>query len=141
MREISCILGVISQPGARHTMWHLFSVNVLIIVLDVGLLITEYLGLRIFEQTFKCVVYSIKLKLEFAILGKLVSMVRREDRVYIDQSGQGRQSDRPVEHAVSESCTKLANGNITPVPSGLKCEDPFALHIELDSCTVSGKTI
>ena len=42
-------------------MRHLFGINLLIVALDVGLLIPEYLGMRIFEQTFKGVVYSIKL--------------------------------------------------------------------------------
>ncbi len=71
------LLKVVSGGNTRRTMWQLFIINVIIIFLDIGLLVVEYRNLRTYEQAFKGVVYSIKLKLEFAILGKLVQLVRR----------------------------------------------------------------
>jgi hypothetical protein len=50
----------------------LVSINVIIIVLDIALLSCEFANLYIIETTFKGVVYSIKLKLEFVVLGQLV---------------------------------------------------------------------
>jgi hypothetical protein len=77
MREVLRFLKLgITQEGARRTMWELLTINLIIIILDIGLLVTEYLNLSIFEQTFKGVTYSVKLKMELAILGKLVSMAQ-----------------------------------------------------------------
>ena len=61
--------------------WQLLAINVVILALDVGLLVVEYLGLTDYEQSFKGIVYSVNLKMEFAILGKLKKVVRRGDRV------------------------------------------------------------
>lgn len=123
MREIWRILKIISQPRTRQTMWHLFNINLLIVTLDIGLLITEYLGLRIFEQTFKGVVYSIKLKLEFAVLSKLVSIVCQHDRIYIVENGNGPHPN--------DSCSQQINMNLTPVSSVPGVEILFAEHIEM----------
>ena len=78
--ETAKVLKIVSGGHTRRTMWELFIINVLIIMLDIALLVVEYLNQRVYEQTFKGVVYSIKLKLEFAILGKLVHAVRSGDR-------------------------------------------------------------
>jgi hypothetical protein len=68
-----------------RTVGELFSINVFIIALDIGLLVVEYMDLSVYEQSFKAVIYSIKLKLEFAILGKLDAsprqLVRRQARI------------------------------------------------------------
>lgn len=69
------ILRLSLHDGARRTMFQLLALNVIIFVMDVGLLSCEYANLYIIETTLKGAVYSIKLKLEFAVLGKLVSFV------------------------------------------------------------------
>ena len=85
--ETAKVLKIVSGGHTRRTMWELFIINVLIIVLDIALLVVEYLNLRVYEQSFKGVVYSIKLKLEFAILGKLVDIVRHGDRALSNAIG------------------------------------------------------
>ncbi|KAF2807374.1 uncharacterized protein BDZ99DRAFT_392792 [Mytilinidion resinicola] len=65
-----------SSGSTRRIMYQLFSINVIIIALDIGLLVVEYMNLHVMEQTFKGVTYSVKLKLEFAILSKLVELTR-----------------------------------------------------------------
>ncbi|OJJ50722.1 hypothetical protein ASPZODRAFT_55876 [Penicilliopsis zonata CBS 506.65] len=59
----------------RKIMYELLAINVVIILMDISLLVIEYLGLYVIQVTLKSAVYSIKLKLEFAVLGKLVSLV------------------------------------------------------------------
>jgi hypothetical protein len=81
------VLKIVSGGHTRRTMLELFIINVIIISLDIALLVVEYLNLRVYEQAFKGVVYSIKLKLEFAILGKLVNIVRNGDRVLSNAIG------------------------------------------------------
>ena len=61
-------------------MYELFTINVIIILLDIALLALEYRGLRTLERAFKSFIYSVKLKLEFAVLGKLVNLVQSSTR-------------------------------------------------------------
>ena len=65
------------QQNTRRLMWQLLSINVLIIAMDLGLLGLEAASLYILETIVKGFLYSVKLKLEFAILSKLVKFVGR----------------------------------------------------------------
>ncbi|KAK5114049.1 hypothetical protein LTR85_010355 [Meristemomyces frigidus] len=69
------ILQTSLQPHTRKTMKQLVTINAVIIGMDLGLLGLECASLYILETLLKGVIYSIKLKLEFAILGKLVKFV------------------------------------------------------------------
>lgn len=69
------ILRTSLQPDTRTTMRQLLAINAVIIAMDLGLLGLEAASYYILETMLKGVVYSIKLKLEFAILGKLVHFV------------------------------------------------------------------
>ena len=73
--ETARILKSSLQPNTRKTMQQLVVINIIIILLDLVLLSLEAASLYILETLFKGVLYSIKLKLEFAILGKLVNFV------------------------------------------------------------------
>ncbi len=73
--ETARILKSSLQPNTRKTMQQLIVINAIIIVMDLLLLSLEAASLYILETLFKGVLYSIKLKLEFAILGKLVNFV------------------------------------------------------------------
>lgn len=66
--------GMHETRRTHRIMWQLFSINVLIIVMDIGLLVFEYKDDHVLEQTLKGVIYSVKLKLEFAILSKLITL-------------------------------------------------------------------
>lgn len=73
----------ILQPSAsfqkkrtRQVMLHLIYVNVLIILMDITLLCMEYANLYEIQITFKGTLYSIKLRLEFAVLNSLMSLTR-----------------------------------------------------------------
>jgi hypothetical protein len=59
-------------------MWQLFSINVFIVFMDVAVLVIEYQDRHVFQQALKEVVYSIKLKMEFAILSKLVALTAKD---------------------------------------------------------------
>ncbi|ORY12103.1 hypothetical protein BCR34DRAFT_663998 [Clohesyomyces aquaticus] len=62
----------------RKTMYQLLAINAIIIVMDCALLAVEFANLYIIETTLKGVVYSVKLKLEFAVLGRLVHFVHAQ---------------------------------------------------------------
>ncbi|KAL1961285.1 hypothetical protein VTO42DRAFT_13 [Malbranchea cinnamomea] len=59
----------------RKIMYQLISINVIFILMDLGLLACAYADLYVVETTLKATIYSVKLKLEFAVLGKLVHLV------------------------------------------------------------------
>ena len=57
-------------------MRHLILTNILIIVLEIPLLTIQYLGMFYLGGSFKPLVYGVKLRIEFSILNRLVSMTR-----------------------------------------------------------------
>lgn len=71
------LIGLIpSEDKRRHKiLYELLGVNVIAIILDLTLVILQYLDYYFSQVVFKATVYSVKLKLEFAVLGLLVSIV------------------------------------------------------------------
>jgi hypothetical protein len=59
-----------------NIMYQLLVINFVIILMDVSLLVLEYLGLFITQTVLKCFFYTVKLKLEIAVLSRLSSFVR-----------------------------------------------------------------
>ncbi|KIW72160.1 hypothetical protein PV04_00379 [Phialophora macrospora] len=55
-------------------MGQLFVINIVIVAMDIALLVVEYKDLHIPEVAFKGLCYSVKLKLEFAVLSRLVEV-------------------------------------------------------------------
>jgi hypothetical protein len=80
-----------SHPD-RKIMHQLLAINFLIIMLDIILLTLEYLNYFVIQTTLKPLVYSIKLKLEFGVLNRLVSLV---------QSHRYRPSESEQRHATA----------------------------------------
>lgn len=70
------LLRLSPHGGNRKLMLQLLSINLIFIIMDMGLLGAAYASLYAIETTLKATIYSIKLKLEFAVLGKLVRLVR-----------------------------------------------------------------
>ncbi|TQN65277.1 hypothetical protein CSHISOI_10179 [Colletotrichum shisoi] len=61
---------------ARVLLSYLVSMFVLVFVLDAALVVLEYMELFVFQTTSKPIVYSIKLKVEFAVLQKLLAFTK-----------------------------------------------------------------
>jgi hypothetical protein len=72
--EIRKVLKVIFKGQTRKIMWQLVAMNVLIVCLDVSMLIVIGFGYYMLETTMKAMIYSVKLKVEFAVLTKMVSV-------------------------------------------------------------------
>ncbi|KGO76133.1 hypothetical protein PITC_006790 [Penicillium italicum] len=65
------------REGRPHGILNqLLVINILILLLDISVVVIEFVGYYAVQVLFKPVAYSIKLKLEFAILGKLVAVAR-----------------------------------------------------------------
>ncbi|KAF2741221.1 hypothetical protein EJ04DRAFT_557957 [Polyplosphaeria fusca] len=74
------IIRASEHKRSNHLMWQLFSINIIIIVLDIGLLAIEFLGYHVLQQTIKGFIYSVKLKLEISVLNKLVELSQSNTR-------------------------------------------------------------
>jgi hypothetical protein len=96
--------GHVRNSHVRKTMNQLLAINVIIIVMDLALLGVEFANLYLIETTLKGVVYSIKLKLEFAVLGKLVQFVRNR-AASSNSSDPRRASHMPDRRATSSGAT------------------------------------
>lgn len=96
----------LKSVSMRTTMYQLLAINVLIILLDLGLLGIELANLYLLQTTLKGAVYSIKLKLEFAVLGKMVQIVRTRN----DSSSSGKTGPTISQF---ERRTNIAAGRLT----------------------------
>jgi hypothetical protein len=70
------IIDTTERQRSVKTVRQLFSINVIIIALDITLLTLEFMKFHVLQQTVKPLIYSIKLKLEFAVLSKLIELSR-----------------------------------------------------------------
>lgn len=68
-----------SRNPLRKLLPHLILVNALVLILDATLLGTEYSGNWEIQTTYKPAIYSIKLKIEFSVLNRLVSIVKNKE--------------------------------------------------------------
>ena len=89
IKETIRILRTSLKANARKFMYQLFAVNIIIIAMDIALLGVEFANLYIIETFLKGVIYSIKLKLEFVVLGKLVQFVTRNPTSIDDDQPSG----------------------------------------------------
>lgn len=66
------------RPQGRPSgiLHQLLTINIIILLLDIAVVVIEYVGYFAVQGMFKPVAYSIKLKLEYAILGKLVAIAQ-----------------------------------------------------------------
>ncbi|KAK2850569.1 hypothetical protein FQN49_005537 [Arthroderma sp. PD_2] len=68
------LLNFVSAKARRKELYRLIAMNVAIIIMDMTLVTFVYLDWWVAHESLKPFVYSIKLKLEFAVLRTLVSM-------------------------------------------------------------------
>jgi hypothetical protein len=115
--------GNIRGRNSRTVMRHLVWVNLMIIALDVTLLAIEYAGYYDVQTTYKAAVYSVKLKMEFSILNKLLDLF--QGRIH-DSSDDPRSHSNPTatfgnskKHSTfhKSGSNPTANGTITGATS------------------------
>ncbi|CEN61202.1 hypothetical protein ASPCAL07865 [Aspergillus calidoustus] len=78
--ETTKMLQLGSSRENRRIMHQLVGINVMIVIMDLVLLGLEYASYYAVQICLKGVIYSVKLKLEFAVLGKLVDVVHGNKR-------------------------------------------------------------
>lgn len=117
-------------------MRELLSINVFIIIMDIALLVVEYQDRHVIEQAIKGVIYSVKLKLEFAILSKLVGITQNFDEEFSGVLGD----HGPVTYENARNGSLL----LAPFQSAAQAEkaklDEDPMHIERASSWRSGSS-
>lgn len=106
----------------RRFMWQLFAINVLIVIMNVGVLAVEYKSYFVWEQGLKVVIYSIKLKLEFAILSQLVRFAQRHGDAN-SGSASHVHITRSAEPPGTPPHTKDGKGGRPSVPEAIHLEE------------------
>ena len=105
----------------RKVMYQLIFVNTFIIVIDLALLGVEYASLYTLETTLKGIVYSIKLRLEFAVLNQLVAFTRAPRSNSVD--GTTTTADKPD---FDVGLFKLASNTSVQPREKLRDASPFS---------------
>jgi hypothetical protein len=93
----------------RRVWKHLIYVNILVILMDFTLLGIEFGGQYKIETTYKSALYSVKLKLEFAVLNQLRALVQKEKA----ESSCGYGSETAVRFTTSNMLTLQQNSEST----------------------------
>ncbi|KAL4884460.1 hypothetical protein BJY04DRAFT_182561 [Aspergillus karnatakaensis] len=67
------------RPEHQHNriLAQLLAINIIVLFIDFTVVVIEYVGFYAVQVMFKPVAYSIKLKLEYAVLGRLVQIAQR----------------------------------------------------------------
>lgn len=140
--ETRKLMRVIFDGKARKWMWQLVAMNVLLLVLDITLLTMEFLNLYMIQTTFKSLLYSFKLKIEFGVLSQIVRLIQSRSQscatpelvlpthVKVEKAGKGGTSSKvsevevmqhnvPPEWRLSKEATSLVSPVALNAPS--KC--------------------
>ncbi|KAL5334169.1 hypothetical protein BJX70DRAFT_379007 [Aspergillus crustosus] len=65
------------KDRAKRILYELLAISFVVIGLDIAIIVIQYLNFYYLQVCFKVLVYSIKLKLELAVLGRLVKIMKR----------------------------------------------------------------
>ncbi|OOF98984.1 hypothetical protein ASPCADRAFT_41855 [Aspergillus carbonarius ITEM 5010] len=75
LRSEALVMEDTHRDAARRLMLHLICMNVIVLVLDVAIVVLQFVGRYALQTAAKGFIYSVKLKLEFSILNQLVAFV------------------------------------------------------------------
>ncbi|MCJ1278407.1 hypothetical protein MMC21_006223 [Puttea exsequens] len=93
------LLKPVYHGRTRKVMTQLIWINLIIIAMDVVLLAMEYSNIYEIEATLKAMIYSIKLKLEFAVLNQLMTLanssVNNHQQLHIEDDEKGPTKPAP----------------------------------------------
>lgn len=74
------LTAITGRVANRNMLKHLIAVSIVIALLDMPILVLEYAGFYDYQTAYKVAAYSTKLKLEFSILNRLVTLMQDRKR-------------------------------------------------------------
>lgn len=117
--EVRKVMGGIRDKRSRGMVKQLVLMNVLIIALDIVTLSIEFCEWFMIQVTLKGLVYSVKLKVEFAVLSKIISLVR----------DKRTESERARAYAAAAATAALAAKEQVPGSPTTLLGDPEKNHV------------
>ncbi|KAK4223421.1 hypothetical protein QBC38DRAFT_517059 [Podospora fimiseda] len=117
-----------ASPETKQVLNHLVMSNILVIALDIALLGVQYADLFYLQGAFKPCVYGVKLKVEFAILNRLLDMVKRRGQGGGGGSSYSNQSEGAGSH--------YTTGGIFRAGSSSQVK-PEGIHVHVTSSRAS----
>ncbi|PLB44914.1 hypothetical protein P170DRAFT_440121 [Aspergillus steynii IBT 23096] len=127
-RSLKPVISIKGRQG-RRVRQILVATTLIIVFLDAGLLITEFQDRRVIKMTYSSFAISVKLKMEFAILNKLINLVQApsissslpSDPLSSDQQPINPQSrPRSRAHSIAHACNPFRRSN-TPNSRAENC--------------------
>ncbi|KAM0261511.1 hypothetical protein ACHAQJ_002193 [Trichoderma viride] len=93
------------KRSSRRVLKNLILVNILVIILDITIVILEFANLYNYQISYKPFAYSVKLKLEFTVLNRLVELTagRRDANHSSEQSGSSGSRSNSNTSAILEN--------------------------------------
>ncbi|KAF2850613.1 integral membrane protein [Plenodomus tracheiphilus IPT5] len=113
----------IGNVGTLRVMNHLIYVNVIVILLDVSILGLEFADLYEIQTAWKPLVYSVKLKLEFSILGRLVQLAKKA------RSGNSYTNPRNAEHSGGLALAELNQSQTRRRDGDMGLRSHYKVHV------------
>lgn len=115
---------ILDMKGARgrRVLVNLVAVNAIAVLLDASLLTTEYTNHFDIQTTYKPVVYSIKLLLEFTVLNSLLVVIHTNSSS-IEDIQQLREDELQMEPRWTGSHSKNSNASVVGPPQSAECSD------------------
>lgn len=108
----------------RSVMLQLLWINVAIILMDIAMLTMEYLEKYFLEAVMKGAIYSVKLKLEFAVLNQLMQIARSSRNQAIMPGDSQKSTNRPASSAAGGRGFRGFLRRIIPGPTPDAVEEP-----------------
>ncbi|RFU80159.1 hypothetical protein TARUN_2074 [Trichoderma arundinaceum] len=102
-----------NKRSSRRLLKNLILVNILVIILDITILVLEFANLYDYQISYKPFAYSVKLKLEFTVLNRLVELTTGGRELNSsEQSGSSSGRSNSIASAVLETfnSNKSING-------------------------------
>lgn len=99
----------------RSVMVQLLWINIAIIVMDLSMLTMEYMGMYFLEAVMKGAIYSVKLKLEFAVLNQLMQIASTSR----EEAG-GRATDNSKATGLGLSAARRRGSTAVSSPGGFR---------------------
>jgi hypothetical protein len=120
--EMKSVMQFTNQSRSGRITKQLIAMNIWITFLNILLVVAEFCSWYKVEPSLKALIYSIKLKVEFGVLSKLVSILQnKNDRKQIGFDGktlstQGRPSVQPqVLNMFNDEEKALGSTHMTPI--------------------------
>ncbi|KAJ0127043.1 Uncharacterized protein HZ326_29851 [Fusarium oxysporum f. sp. albedinis] len=109
------ILKYTAEERKQRLMAELIIMNVVLIIMDFVLLGVQYAGFRILQNVLKYFAYSIKLKFELAVLGRLTKFFQDQAVTFTSTVGD----PRPIQEHNKQTPLRGRGGETSPLGNGL----------------------